>query len=196
MKTQSSLAVAALALALVAGSAAAQTVQEKTTAGKGKAEVAQLVELNGVITALDVATRDVTLKTDQGEEISFTAGEEVKRLADLKVGDRVEIQYYESLTLSLSKVEGGTPAASSTASEMRAEPTELPGGVKTTSTTITAKITAVDAKAGTVTLVGPKGRSVTLDVEADVLAKVKVGDMVSAVYTEAMAASVSREEKK
>ncbi len=148
MKTQSSLAVAALALALVAGSLQAQTAQQKVEAGKGKVEVAQLVELNGTITALDVATRDVTLKTDQGEEISFVAGAEVKRLADLKVGDRVEIQYYESLTLSLSKVEGGTPATSSTASEMRAEPTELPGGVKTTSTTITAKITAVDAEGG------------------------------------------------
>ena len=192
MKTQSSLAVAALALALVAGSVQAQTAQQKVEAGKGKVEVAQLVELNGTITALDVATRDVTLKTDKGEEISFVAGPDVQRLADIKVGDRVEIQYYESLTLKLSKVEGGTPSTSDTATEMRAEPTELPGGIKSQSTTITAKITAVDAKAGTVTLVGPKGRSVTLDVEADILAKVKVGDLVSAVYTQAVAASVSR----
>ena len=196
MKTQSSLAVAALALALAAGSVQAQTAQQKVEAGKGKVEVAQLVELNGTITALDVATRDVTLKTDKGEEISFVAGPDVQRLADIKVGDRVEIQYYESLTLKLSKVEGGTPSTSDTATEMRAEPTELPGGIKSQSTTITAKITAIDAKAGTVTLVGPKGRSVTLDVEADILAKVKVGDLVSAIYTQAVAASVSREEKK
>lgn len=196
MKTRLSLTVATLALALVAGSVSAQTVQEKTTAGKGKVEVAQLVELNGAITALDYTTREVTLKTDQGEDVTFVAGEEVKRLNDLKVGDRVEIQYYESLALSLHKVEGATPSMADSSSEMRAEPTELPGGVKTKQTTITAKITAVDAKAGTVTLVGPKGRSVTLDVEPDILAKVKVGDLVSAVYTEAVAASVSRQEKK
>jgi hypothetical protein len=196
MKSSFRLSVIALGLALVAGSVQAQTVTEKASAGKGKAEVAQLVELNGVITALDYTTRDVTLKTDQGEEVSFVAGDDVKRLNDIKVGDRVEIQYYESLTLKLSKVEGGTPSTSEASSEMRAEPSELPGGVKTTSTTITAKITAVDAKAGTVTLVGPKGRSVTLDVEPDILAKVKVGDLVSAVYTQAVAANVSREEKK
>lgn len=194
MKNRISLAV--LTLALVAGSLQAQTVQEKVEAGKGKVEVAQLVELNGTITALDVATRDVTLKTDKGEEISFVAGPDVQRLADIKVGDRVEIQYYESLTLKLSKVEGGTPSTSDTATEMRAEPTELPGGIKSQTTTITAKITAVDAAAGTVTLVGPKGRSVTLEVEADILAKVKVGDLVSAIYTQAVAASVSREDKK
>lgn len=190
MKNRISFTV--LALALAAGSLQAQTVQEKVAAGKGKVEVAQLVDLKGTITALDVATRDVTLKTDKGEELSFVVGPDVQRLGDLKVGDRVEIQYYESLTLKLSKVEGGTPSASDTTTEMRAEPTELPGGIKSQTTTITAKITAVDAKAGTMTLVGPKGRSVTLDVAADVLAKMKVGDLVSAVYTQAVAASVSR----
>lgn len=195
MKKQLTLSVVTLALALVAGSAQAQTVQEKASAGKGKVEVARLVELNGTITALDVATRDVTLKTDKGEEISFVAGEDVKRLADLKVGDAVEIQYYESLALSLQKVEGGSPSATDTTSEMRAEPTELPGGIKTTQTTLTAKITAIDAKEGTATLVGPKGRSVTVEVEADILAKVKVGDLVSVVYTQAVAASVSRAAK-
>lgn len=195
MKKQLTLSVVTLALALVAGSVQAQTVQEKASAGKGKVEVARLVELNGTITALDVATRDVTLKTDKGEEISFVAGEDVKRLADLKVGDAVEIQYYESLALSLQKVEGGSPSATDTTSEMRAEPTELPGGIKTTQTTLTAKITAIDAKEGTATLVGPKGRSVTVEVEADILAKVKVGDLVSVVYTQAVAASVSRAAK-
>jgi hypothetical protein len=195
MKSLTRLSAAALALALAAGSAAAQTAVQQVSAGKGQAEVAQLVELNGTITAIDYTTRDVTLKTDKGEEISFLAGDEVKRLNDIKVGDRVEIQYYESLALSLSRVEGGTAALSDASSELRAAPTELPGGIKAKQTTITAKITAVDAKAGTVTLVGPKGRSVTLDVEADVLAKLKAGDLVSAVYTEAVAASVSRVEK-
>lgn len=196
MRRLCTLSVVTLALALAAGSAQAQTAQQKVEAGKGKVEVAQLVELNGTITALDTTTRDVTLKTDQGEEVSFVAGEEVKRLNDLKVGDRVEIQYYESLALSLAKVEGGMASQAESSSEVRAEPTQLPGGVKTKQTTITAKITAVDAKAGTVTLVGPKGRAVTLDVEPDILAKVKVGDLVSAVYTEAVAANVTRAEKK
>ena len=196
MKKQLVLSVATLTLALAAASVQAQTVTEKAEAGKGKVEVARLVELNGTITALDVTTRDVTLKTDKGEDISFVAGPEVKRLADLKVGDGVEIQYYESLALSLQKVEGGAASAMEASSEMRAEPTELPGGIKTTQTTLTAKITAIDATANKVTLVGPKGKSVTIDVEPDIIAKVKVGDLVSAVYTQAVAASVSRVEKK
>lgn len=190
-----SVAAAALAVALVVGPARAQTVEQKVEGGQGKASVAQLVEIEGTITAIDAATRDITLKTIQGKEFTFMAGEDVQRFDELKVGDDVLIQYYESLALSLSKVEGGVPTASETASEVRAEPSQLPGGIKTRQTTITAKITAVDAAKSTVTLIGPKGRSVTLDVEPEILAKVKVGDLVSAVYTEAVAASVARAKK-
>ena len=76
------------------------------------------------------------------------------------------------------------------------EPTELPGGTKSKQTTITAKVSGVDAEAGMVTLIGPKGRSLTLEIDPDILAKLMVGDLVSAVYTQAVAASVSREAKK
>ena len=43
-----------------------------------------------------------------------------------------------------------------------------------------------------VTLTGPRGNSVELEVAPEVLAKVKVGDHVKAVYTQAVAVSVSR----
>ena len=195
MKSPSRLSFFALALALAAGSVTGQTAQTAVAAGKDQVEVAQLVELNGTITALDYKTRDVSLKTDEGEVVSFVAGDEVKRLDEIKVGDRVEIQYYESLAISLSRSDAAASAAVASA-EVRAEPTELPGGVKANKATISAKITAIDEKAGTVTLVGPKGRSVTLDVAPDMISKFKVGDLVNAVYTEAVAASVARADKK
>jgi len=196
MKIKLSLAAAALASALAAASLQAQTTQQKVEAGKGRVEVAQLVELNGTVMALDYVTRDVTVKTDEGKEVSFVAGEEVKRLNDIQVGDRVEIQYYESMALSVSMVEGGSASMLDSSTEMRAEPTELPGGTKSKQTTITAKVSGVDAEGGTVTLIGPKGRSLTLEIDPDILAKLMVGDLVSAVYTQAVAASVSREAKK
>ncbi len=188
--------IVAAALALTAFAASAQTVQQKVSAEKGKGiQAAQLAELEATIQAINLETREVVLKTADGKEATVVAGPEVKRLADLKVGDKVSIQYYESLTLKLDKV--ATSTSTSTASaEQRAEPTELPGGMKTTTTIVTAKITAVDAAASTVTLVGPKGRSVTLDVDPEILTRVKVGDLVSAEYTEALAVSVSRVEKK
>jgi len=186
----------AAALALTAFAANAQTVQQQVSAEKGKGiQAAQLAELEATIQAINLETREVVLKTADGKEATVVAGPEVKRLADLKVGDKVSIQYYESLTLKLAKVEGGSPSSSSASAEQRAEPTELPGGIKTTTTLVTAKITAVDTAASTVTLVGPKGRSITLDVDPELLTRVKVGDLVAAEYTEALAVSVARIQK-
>lgn len=180
------------ALALQTAAVSAQTVQQKVSADKGTVEAAQMVELEATIEAIDVTTREVKLKSKDGKEMTVVAGPEVKRLAELKVGDGVSIQYYESLTLSLSKVDGGAPVRTEASSEVRSEPTELPGGIKAQQTTITAKVTAVDATNSTVTLVGPKGRSLELNVDPENVKKVKVGDMVSAIYTEAVAVSVTR----
>jgi hypothetical protein len=151
-----------------------------------------MVELEATVVSVNLETREVVLKNKEGQEIALVAGPEVQRLAEVKAGDTVMMQYYGSLTLSLDRVEGGAPAMVESASEMRAEPADLPGGIKTKSTTLTAKVTAVDAAASTVTLVGPKGRSVTLEVEKDAAAKLEVGDLVNATYTEAVAVSLSR----
>jgi hypothetical protein len=187
----------AAALAFIAFGANAQTVQQQVSAEKGKGiQAAQLAELEATIQAINLETREVVLRTADGKEATVVAGPEVKRLADLKVGDKVSIQYYESLTLKLDKVTGASPSSATASTEQRAEPTELPGGIKTTTTLITAKITAVDTAASTVTLIGPKGRSLTLDVDPEILTRVKVGDLVSAEYTEALAVSVARIEKK
>ena len=59
-------------------------------------------------------------------------------------------------------------------------------------TNITAKVTAVDVEASKVTVVGPKGRAVELAVERELAKNLRVGDLVSAIYTEAVAVSVSR----
>ncbi len=184
--------VALATLSLLALPLGAQTVQQKVGGGDGKVSAEQLVEIEATIQSIDVASREIVLKLEKGEELALVAGPDVKRLADLKVGDQVSIEYYESLTLALSKIEGAAPSQSAASSELRAEPTELPGGIKAKQTKISAKVTAVDTTASTVTLVGPKGRSVTLDVEPAIAAKMKVGDLVEAVYTEAVAVSVSR----
>jgi len=184
--------VALATLSLLALPLGAQTVQQKVGGGDGKVSAEQLVEIEATIQSIDVASREIVLKLEKGEELALVAGPDVKRLADLKVGDQVSIEYYESLTLALSKIEGAAPSQSAASSELRAEPTELPGGIKAKQTKISAKVTAVDTTASTVTLVGPKGRSATLDVEPAIAAKMKVGDLAEAVYTEAVAVSVSR----
>jgi hypothetical protein len=162
-------------------------------AGEGKLAAAQKVTVKAKVEAIDLANREVTLKQDDGTTDTVQVSEEVKNLPQLKVGDTVTMEYFESLTLALDKTAGAAPALSEKATEQRAELGKLPGGVRTQEITVVAKVTAIDAKKNTVTLTGPKGRSVDLEVTPEQLAKVKVGDHVNAVYTEAVAVKVTRE---
>jgi hypothetical protein len=179
-------------LALAAGVAGAQSVQQKAEVGEGKGTVSQMVEMTAVVKSVDLKTREVVLTGEGNRETTVVAGPDVQRLDEVKVGDQVRIKYYESLTLKLDQVPGGQASQSEKVGEVRSEPGDMPGGIRTREVTLTAKITAVDAKASTVTLIGPKGRSVDLEVAADTLKKVKVGDLVSATYTEALAVELSR----
>jgi len=167
----------------------AQTVTQAVAAGEGERAIGQLVEIRGAVQAVNLETREVTLKTEEGEVLTIEAGEEARNLDQLVIGDQVLIQYYEQLTLLLEKVEG-MPAQSEQVAMDRAEKGEKPGGIKMREMTITAKVVAIDTEASTATLTGPEGNSLTLDVDPEKLAKVKVGDMVSAVYHEALAVSV------
>jgi len=185
-----------ITLTAISATAAYAQATQTTVAGaaEGKMGAAQLTTATATITAIDAKTRTVTLKGEKGNTMDVVCGPEVKNFDQLKVGDEVTFQYYESLTLKLDKVSGGAPAQSEEVSSVRAEPGEIPGGVIKRQVDITAKITAIDSAAKTVTLVGPKGHSVPIDVTDEELAKVKVGDLVHAVYTEALAVSVSRVE--
>ena len=160
--------------------------------GDGKLEAAQLVTLEAKVEAIDLANREVTLKAKDGRIETVKVSEQAKNLAQVKAGDTVTVKYYESLTMSLNKTEGAAPAALEAATEETAKEGELPGGLRTREIAVIAKITAIDAKANTVTLTGPKGNSVILDVQPEVLAMVKVGDLVNAVYREALAVEVTR----
>ena len=161
-------------------------------AGDGKLAAAQLVKLEAKVEAIDLANREVTLKAADGRVETITVSDQVKNLPQLKVGDTVTVNYYESLTMSLNKTEGAAPAAAEKVTSESAKEGELPGGLRTREIAVVAKITAVDVKNSTATLTGPKGKSVILDVQPEVLAKIKVGDLVNAIYTEALAVEVTR----
>ena len=191
MRTSGIVVTAALTL-LAAAAAGAQSVQQVVAAEKGAVEAAQLIELEATVVAIDLDSRVVKLRSKEGKELEVTAGPQVQRLADVRVGDVVSVEFYESLTLALSKVEGGSASRSEVSAEARTEATELPGGIKARQTTIVAKVTAIDTTSSSVTVQGPGGRSVALEVDPEVLKQVKVGDLVNAIYTEALAVAVSR----
>lgn len=170
----------------------AQVVTGAIAVDDEKESVGQLLEIRATVQEINLDTRDVTLKSEEGNVFTVAVGEEARNLEQLVVGDRVQIQYYEQLTLTLEKIEDGMPAMKEQVAGDRAALGEKPGGIQKREVTITAKIVAIDTEASTVTLTGPKGRSVTLEVAPERLNRVKVGDLVSAIYHEALAIAVAK----
>ena len=162
------------------------TVEKYTAPGM----VGQKVTMVAVVEAIDLATRQVTLRGPQGNTQTITVGEEARNLPQLKVGDRVVVDFYQGLAMALTPSRTGVRKRVETTTEQRAALGQKPGGMVVQTVEVDATVQAVDLKARTVTLRGPK-RTLTLDVAKDVnLNQVKVGDQVHAVYQEALAISV------
>lgn len=185
------VAVLAVGATLSAAAAPAQTEETQVQMGGGKLSVGRLTEIQATVEAIDLAQRKVTLKGPQGNVVSVTVGEEVKNLAEVEVGDKVLAQYYQSLALTLAKADASL-SLSEKSEAVRAEPGAKPGAAALRQVTVVARIDAIDAAASTVTLRGPKGNTVDVEVPAEALQKVKIGDLVQAVYSEALAVSVSK----
>lgn len=155
------------------------------------------VQVQAIVAAVDKKNRVVSLRNSDGKVFDVKVGDEVKNFDQIKKGDEVVASYYESLALVLKKPGEATPGAESRDVLDRAEPGRKPGVVAATETKITATVVGLDKKKGTVTLKGPEGKVVTITArEKRRLAPVKVGDLIEATYTEAMAISVDKPIKK
>jgi ABC-type transport system substrate-binding protein len=189
------VAVGVAAALAISGSAIAQTGTVVAGSAPGKAGVAKTVKMTATIVAIDKATRDVTLKGAKGNEMVITAGPDVKNFDQLKVGDQVEADYVEALTLQLIKGGGQKVARTGDAAAVGAKKGEAPGGAVGRQVTVVADVVAVDAATKTVTLKGPQ-RAVELVVSDPAQFKlIAKGDQVEATYTQAFAIAVAPAKK-
>jgi hypothetical protein len=190
------IATAIVIASAVASPAVAQTGGVVAETAPGKAGVAQTVKITATITAIDKATRDITLKGPQGNEVVVTAGPDVKNFDNMKVGDQVNAQYVEALTLELKKGGGMTVARSDQGGVLEAKPGQKPGGVAGRQVTIVADVVDVNPAKQSITLRGPK-RTVELVVSDPAQFKlIAKGDQVEAKYTQALAIAVEPAAKK
>ena len=151
----------------------------------------QTVTATAVVQAIDLNTREVTLKGEDGRVFTFVAGDEVKNLPQVRVGDTVKATYTESLAIEVKRVEGGSPEVSAAATGGSAAPGEKPAGGVTRTLTASAVIVAIDRTTNRVTLRGPSGNDRVVQVkDPKNLENVQVGDMVYATYTESLGISI------
>ncbi|HEX9773653.1 MAG TPA: hypothetical protein VGA44_09320 [Steroidobacteraceae bacterium] len=160
-------------------------------AGIGAAEG---IEVRAAVTAIDLPTRTIALKTEDGEATSLQVDPAVQNLEMLKVGDTVVATYIVALAAQIA-VPGEPVAPAQGALNLPEKGT--PGPI-VAAQQVTARVTinAVDTSANTVTMTGPKGGTKTVAVRNPELQarlpNLKVGDQVDITYTEAVAVKVER----
>ena len=156
----------------------------------------EAVAIYAKIQSIDSATRKVVLLGRSGTLITVTAGP-IVRLDLLKVGDTVNAKYDRSVAFLVSGAHGenGTPPSAEETAQMISRPAQAPGGVAVRLTRMSGLVVGIDMAAHRVDVVDPSGGGVyTVDVtdpaRIPMLARLKVGDTITAVVSETLAVSI------
>lgn len=177
-------AVAAL-VALAAVPAAAQAPKS----------VSQVETMTATITAIDTASRHVTLKGPDGKSETIYVPETVTRFPELKVGDVVTFKYTQSIGIRLQKPGDTTVGNVAAGVERGAGP--RPGAKAAAEVTIVVTLMSVDAKVPSATVKTEAGEVKTIKIrDAKNLEGYKPGDKVAITYVESLAIDVSTPAKK
>ena len=180
-----------VALLCVAPHAPAQPTEETSsvTRAPGAVQAVQSMKTTATVSAINPASRVVSLQRPDGQLVDVRAGAEVKNFDKIKVGDKVAVDYTQSLSLALKKGPAG-PAKriESPTTVSRAPGDSPPGATIGAQVTLLADVVAVNQRERSVRLRGAQGHMVDLEVpDPEQLKRIKRGDQVEAVYTEALA---------
>jgi hypothetical protein len=184
----------------VASPALAQQPKVQTTeaiaSAPGRGEAVRTVRVSATVTAIDKATRTLTLKGADGKTFPLVAGPDVRNFDQIQVGSEVVVGYLEALAIELKKGGGAKVERVDSSAGGRAEAGAQPGAVAARKMTATGDVIALDAATQTATLRGPN-RTVTLRVpDPKQFQMIAVGDQMQITYTEAVAVSVEPAPKK
>lgn len=197
------LGLATLALLVVSSCSSTSKTKEPTGAAETTTMVATqhgvpggvfvaTYQTTATVTAIDGATRKVTLVGQDGNKTVVKAGPEVVNFKQIQVGDQVKATITEKLVVFM----GNSAPRQTDGVETTVAVAPLgakPGALVADTVQVTAKVTAIDIKKHKATLAFPDGSTQTVAVRQDVdLAQRKVGEEVVIRCTESIALAVNK----
>ena len=160
---------------------------------------AVLVTITASVEAINPESREVTLKGPLGNTVTFTVDQRVKRLNEVKVGDFVRADYYVSIAAELRKPtpeEEKNPIVLLDAAG-KAPPGTSPAAGGLRRFKVVTTIEGLDRPTQTITVKGPLGNYLTARVaDPSRLTQMRIGETIVVTYTEALAVSLEKAEKK
>jgi len=175
---------------LVAGLTFSEAAQEKGGGAKPGGVIVEVVKLTGTVKAVDVEKKNVTIEGSGGRTVMVNA-KNARNLDQVKVGDKVNLEFVEELALYVRKADA--PASATELKMVELAPKgQKPSGLMAETVELTGNVESVDAKKRTIDVKGPAGNVRTFKVDKAVknFNQIKKGDQVVLRFTEAVALSV------
>jgi ABC-type transport system substrate-binding protein len=185
----STLALLPIAWLILTGCSSTAKVDKTTNTtfkeGVPGGTLSQSYQTTATVTAINPATRQVTLTAPDGSQNTFMAGPKVV-LDPIKAGDKVKVTVARERVVYLNP--NDVPATTNPAAIVRAVPGVQPGVLTADTVELTATVESVDKSKHAATLRISDGRTVTFKVRKDVdLRQVKPGAKVFIRITAAAA---------
>jgi len=153
-------------------------------------EISKLVKVTAVVQAVDLKNRIVTLTGPEGNTFAVHVDDAVSNLPQVKVGDRLVVEYYEAIMVNFQKGEG-IRMVTEFDDSVRAKAGTRPGAAALTRVTVVSNIWALNPTRGTVLVRGPYGHFTEVKLrDPALLTGVKVGDQMKVTFTQAVAVTI------
>lgn len=151
-----------------------------------------LQKVIAVVEALNVANRIATIRIlGRNEVVVMEVGPQVRNLDQVRVGDRLVVEFLEALAVDLKKGGGLEESGGMALGAARAKPGEKPGASVSGTLVLVATVMGIDPDEPSVTLMGPQGNVAELLVRDPAkLEQVDVGDQVVIQYERALIVDV------
>lgn len=156
----------------------------------------ETVTLTGTIEAIDAEKREVVIAGESGKSVVIEAGDEVQNFDQIEVGDKVVLEYIESVMVGMAVPgDDGSPEAAIVAA--RSALGEKPGAAEAELLTFVVEVKSYDADTKMATVIFPEGEERTLPVHEKMLdfaASRQTGDKVLVAIGRAVAIEVKSAE--
>jgi Cu/Ag efflux protein CusF len=182
-----------LAVMVLTGLTSAAVAQQKDSAAKGGkpgAVIVDVVKLTGTVKAVDLEKKTVSVEGSGGRTVVVNA-KNARNLDQVKVGDKVNLEFVEELALFVRKADA-PPSATEAQMVALAPKGQKPAGLMAETIELTGNVESIDSQKRTIAVKGPAGnvRNFKVDKAVKNFSQIKKGDQVVLRITEAVALSV------
>lgn len=175
-----------LVIALVL-SASAWAGDTATAADKPSLSATQRVMLTATVEAINHETREVSLRGEGGKLIEIVASEDARNLNQVKVGDTLEVEYVQSMSIEVVAATNAEAGVAEVVAAARSDEGQMPGMAAMDTLVINTVVEEINLEANTFKLRGPDGEVSEFTArDPENLKKAAVGDLVIITLTEAM----------